>query len=275
VLCPEICIGHDPADRQQGGQCSLDHAPGQFGFGLKTDHFRDMSCLPMSHVVDPIFWQVQFAIDKGMSQGGHVGEEDANLTIVHLSGRAAILLLDSGRLGAPFGKATFINDVHGIGCLVSNTRTLWRRVQALQSVRPQLIANPLFIPDGPREQALHAIRTGLLGVFCNLPAIFSGDLADNGLQIEQRVLAWFGASKVGSQALMQVDQGQRPASYLLEGWSGIIPCGMVLRLHAVLVSDGHLSRCFFFLVECHIKSEKSTRFFLAWGDLRIRLQVPL
>jgi hypothetical protein len=36
---------------------------------------------------------------------------------------------------------------------------------------------------------------------------------------------------------------------------------MVLRLHAVLVSDEHLSRCFFFFVECHIESEKCTRFF--------------
>src|SRR5260370_35889992 len=119
---------------------------------MKTDRLRVRSWLAMRHVVDPIFWQVQFAIDKGMSQGGHVGEEDANLTIVHLSGRAAILLLDSGRLGAPFGKATFINDVHGIGCLVSNTRTLWRRVQALQSVLPQLVSNTPFIPEGPREQ---------------------------------------------------------------------------------------------------------------------------
>jgi len=135
----------------------------------------------------------------------------------------------------------------------------------MQDERAHFVANALFIPDGPRKQALHAIGTSLFGVFGDLPALFSGNLADDGLQIEQRVVAWFGARKVGSQALMQADQGQRPASYLLQGWSGVIPCGMVGRLHALLVSDGHLSRCFFFLVECHIASEKCTRFFLAWG----------
>ena len=40
-----------------------------------------MSRLPASGIVDPVFWQVQFAIDEGMSLSGHVGEEDANLTV--------------------------------------------------------------------------------------------------------------------------------------------------------------------------------------------------
>jgi hypothetical protein len=86
---------------------------------------------------------------------------------------------------------------------------------------------------------LHAIGTSLFGVFCDLPAIFSGDLADDGLQIKQGVLAWFEASKVGSQALMQADQGQGPSSYLLQRWSDFMVCGMVERLHAFLVSDGY------------------------------------
>jgi len=77
----------------------------------------------------------------------------------------------------------------------------------MQDERAHFVANALFIPDGPRKQALHAIGTSLFGVFCDLPAIFSGDLADDGLQIEQGVAAWFGSSKVGSQTLVQVDQG--------------------------------------------------------------------
>ena len=108
-------IGYHPADRQPGGLCSLDHALGQFGFGLKTDGLGDMSGLPASRVGAPVFWQVQFAIDEGVSGGGDVGEEDAHLTVVHMSGRAAILVPDSGGVGAPFGEAAFIDHEHRKG----------------------------------------------------------------------------------------------------------------------------------------------------------------
>jgi hypothetical protein len=133
----------------------------------------------------------------------------------------------------------------------------------LQNVCSQLITNPSLIPDGPREQALQAIRTGLLGVFRNLPAIFSGDRASDGLQIEQSVLAWFRASKVGSQALMQLEQGQRPSSYLLQRWSAFMVCGMVERLHAFLFSDGSLFKGGFVLCSVsHREREMHEAFFI-------------
>src|SRR6266702_3567208 len=99
-----------------------------------------------------------------MSLGGDVREEDANLTVVHLSGRAAILHLDPGRAGTPFGKATFVNDIYrkeGLGSITALLTDLEERrwVQALQNVCPQLIANPCLIPDSPREQALYAVGT--------------------------------------------------------------------------------------------------------------------
>ncbi len=93
------------------------------------------------------------------------------------------------------------------------------------------------------------------------PAIFSGDVTDHGLQIEQGVLVGFGTSEVGRQALMHLDQGQRPSSYLLEGWFECRVCGMVEGPHAFLFSDGSLSRCFSFLVECHISSSNARGFF--------------
>jgi len=150
-----------------------------------------------------------------------------------------------------------------------------RWVEPLQNVCSQLIANPSLIPDRPREQALHAVGTGLSGVFCDLPAIFSGDLADDGLQLEQGVLAWFRASKVGSQALMQLDQGQRPSSYLLQRWSDFMVCGMVERLHAFLFSDGSLFKGVFVLCRVsHRKREMHEAFFIE-GEIWIRLKVPL
>ena len=67
-------IGYDPADRQPSGLHSLEHVSSQFGFCLKTDRLWDMSGTPARRIVDPVFWQVQFAIDEGMSLSSYVRE---------------------------------------------------------------------------------------------------------------------------------------------------------------------------------------------------------
>ena len=98
-------VGHHPADGQARRLCSLDHALGQFGLGLKADGLRDMSGLPTWRIAAPLFWQIQFPVDEGMAQGRHVGEEDAHLTIFDPSRHPAILRLHARRVAAPLGKA--------------------------------------------------------------------------------------------------------------------------------------------------------------------------
>jgi len=125
---------------------------------------------------------------------------------------------------------------------------------------------------------LHAIGVWLSGVFSDLPAIFSRDLADDGLQVEECMTAWFGASKMGTETLMQLDQAQRPPANLSQGWSGLLWCGMVMMLHAFLVSDGQLKQEIFVLLECHIESENCTKLFLVRGKFQgkgLNLKVPL
>src|SRR2546426_8181247 len=56
------------------------------------------------------------------------------------------------------------------------------------------------------------------------------------------VLADFGSSKMGSQALMQVAQAKLPAANLARGWSDLRRCGIMLLLHVFLVSDGRLEQ---------------------------------
>src|SRR6266852_7756663 len=118
-----------------------------------------------------------------MSLSSHVGKEDSYLTVVHLSGRAAILHLDPGRVGSPFGKATD-HSITYTGKRTSGTSRLCspicRREGGLRHCKTYARTSsrtPSRIPDGPREQALHAIGTGLFGMFCNLPAIFPVYLA--------------------------------------------------------------------------------------------------
>ena len=148
-----------------------------------------------------------------MAPGGHVGQKDADLTVVDLSGRAAILRLDTRRVTATFGEAAFIDDEHWEEwCGLRTRRRDRRRVQGLADQGAQDIAYAVFVPDGTREQALHAIGTGLFGLFSDLPTIFSGNVTEESLQVEQGVLADFGARKMGSQTLLHLAQAQRPGA---------------------------------------------------------------
>ena len=148
---------------------------------------------------------------------------------------------------------------------LSTTRQEGGGAQTLPGEGAQIIAHPFFIPDGSRKQSLDPIGPVLFGMLSDLPAIFSGDVAENGLQIEQTVTAGFQSSKTGTQTLMPVVQGQRPPGDLLGGWPDLLVCGMVRMLHAFLVSDGHLKQEVFVLLECHIESENCTECFLSGG----------
>src|ERR1700730_9633444 len=107
-------------------------------------------------------------------------------------------------MAAAFGKAAFIEDEYRVKRLVHSLGGhQWRRRQGLANQRTQLIAAALLIPDSTGEQALHAVGPQLPGVFGDLPAIFPGNLTEDGTQIEQGVLAHFGAGKMKSQSLMQ------------------------------------------------------------------------
>ena len=172
-----------------------------------------------------------------MSSCGHVGKEDAHLTVLHPPSRPAVLLLHACRVAAPFGKAADHSRTSTGKSASGSALSDWRGggLRERQTKVRRSSRTPSSSASGTREQALYARGSLLFGLFSNLPTIFSGDVAENGLQIEQGVLAWLRVSEVGSQALMQLDQGQRPSSYLAWGWSSVIPCGMVMRLHAVLV----------------------------------------
>ena len=149
-----------------------------------------------------------------MSCGRDVGEEDAHLAVFNAPSASAVLVPNASGVLAPFGEAAFIDHQHR----KDGSGLRWR-VQELADLCTQNIANPVLVPDRTRKQALDTRGTCLSGVFSDLPAVFSGNLAENGLQIEQGVVIGFGTRKVGSQALMELTQSQRPFSYLLQRWS--------------------------------------------------------
>jgi hypothetical protein len=95
--------------------------------------------------------------------------------------------------------------------------------------------NNVFVPDGTREQALHAIGPGLSSLFSNLPAIFSGNVTQDRLQVEQHVLMDFGARKARTQTLMQEVQAPDPGANRQKDWLDFFYYGMLRRLHAFLL----------------------------------------
>jgi hypothetical protein len=74
-------------------------------------------------------------------------------------------------------------------------------------------------------------------LFRQLPAIFSGDLTHDPLQIKQRQMTWFWSCETRGKTLMHVLQVQTPSSHFLRRWSDVIRCALVVMLHALLFFD--------------------------------------
>ena len=105
-------------------------------------------------VLAPVQGQIQLTVNQAMATPRDVGQKDADLTILDLPGGATILQPYASRLGAPFGKAAFVDDQDG-------------RLQAqlLKHIGTQIITYTIGVPDGAGKQALHAIRTSFSCVF--------------------------------------------------------------------------------------------------------------
>ena len=108
-------------------------------------------------------------------------------------------------------------------------------MQGLADKGTPFIADAVFVPDCVREQALYAIGSQFSGLFSDLPAIFAGNGTSDGLQIEQGMLAGFRSREVRCDALMELAQGQGPATHWL--WEGC-DCGRLEGSHAFLLSQG-------------------------------------
>src|SRR5947207_14242433 len=116
-----------------------------------------------------------------MTACSDIGEEDADLAVLHASAHAAILWSDASGVCAAFGKAAFIQHQDGEECFGVSVRRPNGRLQGLDEEATQLITHAVLVPDGFGEQALDAIRVQAPGVFSDLPAIFPGNLAEDGL----------------------------------------------------------------------------------------------
>ncbi len=246
-------VSHDPLDGQVSRLNPLEHVDAECGFGGKAEVSRDVSGLAAWQISTPVVGQIQRTVDEAMTQRRDVREKDADLTVFDLAGAATILRGDPCRMGAAFGKAAFIHDedrIERLGVGTSGNQGRWR--ERLADEGAQRIADGLLIPDGVGEQALHAGGMGLVGVFSDLPAVFAGDLAEDGMQIEQGLLMNFGTGKEGTQPGMQLAQLLRPRADLLQRWLGRFGCAILRRLHAGLAFARGRTAEGMILLACHI-----------------------
>jgi hypothetical protein len=170
-----------------------DHALTQFGFGLKRERLGDVDRLSARQISAPVLRHIQLAINESMAQSSDVAEKDAHLTILDLAAHATILRGHGCGVLSAFGKATFIEHQQGEGSLL---RWGVRGEQALFDQSAQLIADGVLIPDGLREQALHARGGGFSRLFGDLPAIFAWDITEDGLQVAQSILVDFATGEM-------------------------------------------------------------------------------
>ena len=92
---PLDCVCHHPANRYPGIPQTRQHASGQFRFGLEADRVWDASRRTSLTILCPVQGQGKFAGNSRMPFGCDIGEKDAHLTILDLSGGAARLHPDA------------------------------------------------------------------------------------------------------------------------------------------------------------------------------------
>src|SRR6266700_1482816 len=111
-----------------------------------------MDFLPASRIGTPELWEVQFAINEGVSGSAHVGEKNTHLAVFTMPSVAAMLPPDARRFGTPFGKAAFIQNQdrkRGLGSIRILCIALQEGgdTEAVQQKRAHDIMNDVFIPD--------------------------------------------------------------------------------------------------------------------------------
>src|SRR2546426_10994399 len=131
--------------------------------------------------------------------------------MLDLSGGSALLHPNACRLLPLFGKTRFVDDHNG--GLVA---------EMLKSVRAQIIAHAIGIPDGACEQPLHPIGASLSGVFGQLPAVFARGVTEDSVQKRERTTTRFGSGKARSDACMQAIQFLSPSHHISDGRLGFL-----------------------------------------------------
>ncbi len=72
-----------------------------------------------------------------------------------------------------------------------------------EDIIAQLVTDAVLIPHRISEEALHSIGAAFSGLFGELPSIFACNITQDALEVQKATMAWFRASKIGSNACLE------------------------------------------------------------------------
>ena len=164
-VVPVGLIRGGPGKRDPGGDRPLDHPPGQLRLGREPHVSGDPGGLAAGRVTGPGPWQVQLAVDQRVPGRGRIAQVDRDLGVLDPPGRAGVLPLDAGRGGAFLQVTGIVDHQHRVGV-----------AYLIGDVAAQVIADPVGVPPGPRQQVLHPVRRGVPGLLRDRPAVLARQL---------------------------------------------------------------------------------------------------
>jgi hypothetical protein len=192
-------IGGHPRRRHAGVQGTLQHQLGKLRLGPKPDLLRNPRGAAPLRVVGPAFGQVQLPVDERPPLAADIGEEDTQLAVVDLAGRARVLALHPDRGRALLQEARLVHYQHRAFL-----------AQVLHYIGTQIVADPIGVPVGGGKQPLHAVGGALVGVLGQLPAVLAVHVAEQAAQIGQRPPARLRAGEPSRDPGVQALQPSRP-----------------------------------------------------------------
>ena len=198
-------VGGDPAGWDPSVQGALEHDPGQLWLGPKLHLGRDPGGPAAGRILGPGARQVQLSVDERPPFGASVGEEDAELAVVDLSGGARVLALHPHRGGALLEEPGLVGHQHSA-----------RVAQVLDYISAQVVADQIRVPVGGGQQPLHPIRGGLASVLGQLPAVLATHVAEQPAQIGEHAPAWLCAGEPTRDPGVQRPKPRRPPLDLLD-----------------------------------------------------------
>jgi hypothetical protein len=193
-------IGGHPPSRHLGVQGTLEHGLGQLRLGLEVDLLGDVRLGAAIDVAGPFLGQVQLPVHQRPALVAGVGQEDPDLAVLDPPGRARVLALHPGRLGALLEEPGLIHHQHP-----------GRVAEPLHDIAAHVVAQRVRVPAGGGQQPLHSVRGRLPGVLGQLPAILAVDPTQQPTQEPSSPPADLRPGEPGADPLAQPLELRRPA----------------------------------------------------------------
>src|SRR6266540_2350870 len=167
-------IARDPGQHYASTQRALQHLPRQRRFGRKGPLVGNTGSSTALAILGPFLWQIELAINQGLTMLARVGQENADLAVLDAAGRATIVPCEASRMAAFLKKAGFVKHTHRSGIC-----------QIVDHIRLQAVAQRIGVPVGPTKQVLKAIGLRIATDLGQLPAILAFGWAQQSAQIGQ------------------------------------------------------------------------------------------